>query len=207
MPGAPGSGGRGRGARPSPTAPSALTFSPLGPESPLRPGSPGGPCGRRGSGLSPSRRHPCRGSRGHSPWARGGRRGLGILGVPAHPETQPLRVSPLPARGHAALYPRTLPVPALPSARPPPTPRKEQPSSSASPDPAPKPFSSHLHAADLLTSDSGETEGRGDVNPATGSDLSGSLGARGEGFAGVGGERGAEGVLWGDCAPPLPPWG
>lgn len=44
------------------------------------------------------------------------------------------------------------------------------------------------------------------MNLATGFDLFGSLGASGGGFSGEGGERGAKGVLWGDCAPPLPRW-
>ena len=54
--------------------------------------------------------HPCQGSLGrHSPWGRGGHRGLGILGGLVHPETQPaLRMSP------AGPVPRCHPSPASP---------------------------------------------------------------------------------------------
>lgn len=71
--------------------------------------------------------------------------------------------------------------------------RKKQISSSTSLDQIQKLFSSHLNYTDLLTFDLGETEGKGDMNLATGFDLLGSLGNSGEGFSGVGGERRAGG--------------
>lgn len=66
---------------------------------------------------------------------------------------------------------------------------------------------SHLQDADLLTPDSGETGGKGDMNPATEVDLFSSLGNGGRGSqegAGSGGQRRGPG---GVPSPLLPSWG
>lgn len=59
--------------------------------------------------------------------------------------------------------------------------RKKRTSSPTSLDQIQKPFSSHLDYADLLTLDLEETEGKGDMSPATEFDLFSGLGGRGEG--------------------------